>query len=124
VRQAVRAEVETDYDRLRALERAIFAFTDLTDIVGHASPVTEPFGGIDSDLAPAFVAALRGVAEAVRADAKSVEEQRAAAEDALGALQRELDKEGDVHPSEVPMSTAATVALRNVFAAACRAGGS
>jgi uncharacterized membrane protein YccC len=121
VRQAVRAEVETDYDRLRSLERAIFAFTDLTDIVGHASPVTEPFGGIDSDLAPAFVAALRRVAEAVRADADTVEDRRAAADDALDALQRELDKEGDVHPSEVPMSTAATVALRNVFAAACHA---
>jgi hypothetical protein len=36
----------------------------------------------------------------------------------LEALQTELDMEGRAHPSEVPMSTAAVVALRNVFTAA------
>jgi len=123
VRQAVRSELASDYDRLRALERALFALTDLTDIVGHASPITEPFGGIDPDLTAAFIEALRTVGDAVRSDpsdAPAAAETYDAADEALRALQRHLDKEGSVQPSEVPMSTAATVALRNVFAAACR----
>jgi len=122
VRSAVRAEVDSDYNRLRSLERALFALTDLTDILGHASPVTEPFGSIDDDLAPAFVEGLRRVAGAIRADPdpENADERESACRDAqraLEALQQHLDKEGTTHPSEVPLSTAATVALRNVFAA-------
>jgi len=122
--RAVRADlgstVDTHYERLRALERAIFAATDLTDILGHASPVIEPFGGIDADLAPAFAEALRRVARAVRADPEEEQERadaQQAAESAVAELQRRLDKEGSTHPSEVPISTAATVALRNVLTA-------
>jgi uncharacterized membrane protein YccC len=120
LRGDIRAEVESSYVQLRAFERATFAVTDLTDILGHASPVTEPFGGVDADLIPAFADAARRVASALRAapsDEQQVRQARGDAQDALAALERELDKEGSVHPSEVPMSTAAVVALRNVLTA-------
>lgn len=119
-------ELDSDYARLRSLERAIFALTDLTDILGHASPVTEPFGGVDQDLVPAFSEVLRRVADAIRpeddsdgAPAGSAEHDGMLrrAEESLVTLQQQLDKEGSAHPSEMPMSTAAVVALRNVLAA-------
>jgi hypothetical protein len=124
-RRNVLDEVDTDYHRLRSLERALFALTDLIDIVARASPVTEPFGGLDHDLVPAFSDALRRVADAVRpSNAGADDHEQAAgddvrdvAEQTLIELQRELDKQGTARPSEIPMSTAATVALRNVFAA-------
>lgn len=120
VRHDVRDRVDTHYEGLRALERATFAVTDLTDMLGHASPVTEPFGGVDPELIPAFVEALRRVAAAIRAAPGGPDEDpdaRRGAEEALIALQSQLDKEGSAQPSEVPLSTAAVVALRNVFAA-------
>jgi len=118
------AEVDSDYSRVRSLERAIFALTDLTDILGHASPVTERFGGVDKDLVPAFSEVLRRVADAIAPEQDGEHEHEheherrlRRAEEALVTLQRQLDKEGTVHPSEVPMSTTAVVALRNVLAA-------
>jgi uncharacterized membrane protein YccC len=121
VLHGLRAEVDSDYTRLRALERAIFALTDATDILGHASPVTESFGAVDDDLVPAFADVLRRVAEAVAPDqdgeADGKDARTGRAEDALAALQTRLDKQGRAHPSEVPMSTAAAVAIRNVLVA-------
>jgi uncharacterized membrane protein YccC len=125
VGRGVSAEVDTHYRRLRALERATFALTDVTDILGNASPVTEPLGRVDAELTPAFVAALRGVAAAIRADPSSGDERDDAvrrAEQALSVLQTGLDKEGSAHPSEMPLSTAAVVALRNAFLASTAAG--
>ncbi|GAA4155872.1 hypothetical protein GCM10022286_05470 [Gryllotalpicola daejeonensis] len=121
LRGDVSTAVDTYYEQLRAFERATFAVTDLTDILGHASPVTEPFGGVDAELIPAFAEAARRVADALRTEPRNEEDHAAArreAKTAIENLQRELDKEGEAHPSEVPMSTAAVVALRNVLVAA------
>jgi uncharacterized membrane protein YccC len=125
LRPTVRSRLGSHYGRLRALERAVFAVTDLTDIVGQASPVTEPLGGIDAELSPDFSAAVRSVAAATRAAAEGgdLAAAREQAEAAVAGLERRLDKEGNAHPSEVPASTAAAVALRNVVTALLAASG-
>jgi uncharacterized membrane protein YccC len=125
LRGSVRRTLGSHYERMRALERAVFAVTDLTDIVGQASPMTEPLGGVDAELAPAFAGALRSIAGAVRggADGDDPAATREQAEAALTDLEHRLDKEGNAHPSEVPASTAAAVALRNIVTALLGASG-
>lgn len=110
-----RARLSTDGARFRALERAAWYTTDLTELVARSGPVADSVGRPDPTFAEPLAAALRQVACVVRGDCAEGEGDRA-----LADLERALDA-SRADPSHVAVTASAIVALRGVLESERRA---
>ncbi|WP_058725396.1 FUSC family protein [Curtobacterium luteum] len=110
-----RARLQSDGARFRAVERAAWYTTDLTELVARSGPVADNIGRPDSAFAEPFAAALRQVACVVRGDCPAEE-----GDEALAVLERALDASRS-NPSRVTVTASAIVALRGVIESEKRA---
>jgi len=110
-----RARLATDGARFRALERAAWYTTDLTELVARSGPVADNIGRPDPSFAEPLAAALRQVACVVRGDCAED-----AGDEALATLERALDASRE-NPSSVAVTASAIVALRGILESEKRA---
>jgi len=110
-----RARLATDGARFRALERAAWYTTDLTELVARSGPVADNIGRPDPSFAGPLAAALRQVACVVRGECPEDE-----GDQALEDLERALDASRS-NPSHVAVTASAIVALRGVLESEKRA---
>lgn len=112
-----RARLQSDGARFRALERATWYTTDLTELVARSGPVADAIGRPDPAFAEPFAAALRRVACVVRGDCPAED-----GDEALATLEQALDASRS-NPSRVTATASAIVALRGVIESEKRATG-
>ncbi|MFJ4219819.1 aromatic acid exporter family protein [Curtobacterium luteum] len=110
-----RARLQSDGARFRAVERAAWYTTDLTELVARSGPVADNVGRPDPAFAEPFAAALRQVACVVRGDCPAEE-----GDEALATLEEALDASRS-NPSQVTVTASAIVALRGVIESEKRA---
>lgn len=110
-----RARLATDGARFRALERAAWYTTDLTELVASSGPVADSLGRPDPAFAGPFAAALRQVACVVRGECPEDEGDRA-----IARLEEALDASRS-NPSHVTVTSSAIIALRGVLESEKRA---
>lgn len=112
-----RRRLAAEAARFRALDRATWYTTDLTEIVARSGPVSDTLGRPDPALQRPLADALRRVACVVRGECPEDE-----AVQAIGDLERAMDEHGS-GPSGVSVTAAATVALRGIVESERRASG-
>jgi len=110
-----RARLATDGARFRALERAAWYTTDLTELVASSGPVADNIGRPDRAFAEPLAAAMREVACVVRGDCP--EEQ---GDEAIETLEQALDASRS-NPSHVAVTSSAVVAMRGILESEKRA---
>lgn len=111
-----RQRLRADGARFRALERATWYTTDLTEIVARSGPVSDQLGRPD----PAFAGRLAAVVETVACVVRG-ECDEAEAEESVRALESGLDAADDPRPSRVSLTSASLVALRGIIESERRA---
>jgi uncharacterized membrane protein YgaE (UPF0421/DUF939 family) len=104
-----------DAARFRALERAVWYTTDLTELVARSGPVADREGRPDRAFAEPLASAFRQVACVIRGDCETDE-----ADDALRDLDDAIDAPG-MQPSSVKVTASALVGLRGVVESERRA---
>jgi uncharacterized membrane protein YgaE (UPF0421/DUF939 family) len=109
-----RKRLDAEAERFRALERATWYTTDLTEIVARSGPVSDSLGRPAPELAEPLAAALEQVACVIRGDCPEDEGDRA-----VSRLERAMDEQGGA--SDVTVTAAATVALRGIVESERRA---
>ncbi|MDM7884522.1 MULTISPECIES: FUSC family protein [Curtobacterium] len=110
-----RARLATDGARFRALERAAWYTTDLTELVARSGPVADNIGRPDPTFAEPMAGALRQVACVVRGDCPEDE-----GDEAIARLEEALDASRS-NPSHVTVTASAIVALRGILESEKRA---
>ncbi len=110
-----RARLATDGARFRALERAAWYTTDLTELVARSGPVADKIGRPDPAFAEPIAAALRQVACVVRGECPDDE-----GDEAIEQLGEALDA-SRANPSAVAVTSSAIVALRGILESERRA---
>ncbi|WP_156364299.1 FUSC family protein [Curtobacterium sp. Leaf261] len=119
IRGRNRRRLVADAARFRALERAAWYTTDLTEIVGRSGPVSGQFGQVSPQYADRLAAAVRAVAAVVRGDGADALDHEAV--QAIGVVESAMDAGDRNRPSEVTLTSAATVALRGIVESERRA---
>jgi uncharacterized membrane protein YgaE (UPF0421/DUF939 family) len=112
-----RKRLTADGARFRALERAVWYVTDLTEIVARSGPVSDTLGRPDPAFAERLASAAERVAALTRGDAQETD-----ADAAILALEEAVDAEDDRRHSGVVLTVAAAVALRGVVESERRVG--
>lgn len=118
-------KVDEEYQRLRALERVLFVFRDLTDVLGGFEPVDGdlPSQHESPEGAPAreeLALAIENVAALIASDmfGEHTPAQLESAESSLASLDGALDRHAGGRPSTVAGQVAAAVCLRRMVDAA------
>jgi uncharacterized membrane protein YgaE (UPF0421/DUF939 family) len=119
IRGRNRRRLIADAARFRALERAAWYTTDLTEIVGQSGPVSGQLGRIGAPFADRLAAAVRCVAAVVRGDGSAELDDEAVA--AIRVVESAMDDGNRNRPSEVTLTSASTVALRGIVESERRA---
>lgn len=121
IRGRNRRRLVADAARFRALERVAWYTTDLTEIVGTSGPVSEQLGWVGPQYAERLAVAVCAVAEVVRGDGADALDEEAVR--AIRAVESAMDDGNRNRPSEVTLTSAATVALRGIIESERRATG-
>jgi hypothetical protein len=121
IRGRNRRRLVEDAARFRALERVAWYTSDLTEIVGTSGPVSEQLGWVGPQYAERLAVAVCAVAEVVRGDGADALDEEAV--QAIRAVESAMDAGDRNRPSEVTLTSAATVALRGIIESERRATG-
>ncbi|MFZ7087379.1 FUSC family protein [Curtobacterium sp. RRHDQ10] len=125
IRGRNRRRLLADAARFRALERAAWYTTDLTEIVGRSGPASGQLGRIGAAFADRLAAAIRAVARVVQGDGSAELDDEAVA--AIRVVESAMDGGGASdgmdgnRPSDVTLTSASTVALWGIVESERRA---
>ncbi|MFZ6991644.1 FUSC family protein [Curtobacterium sp. RRHDQ66] len=110
-----RARLQQDGARFRALERAAWYTTDLTELVARSGPVSDGLGRPDPAFAEPLAKAFRELACMIRGECPE-----SAGDEAIAEVERALDASKE-DPSHVAVTSAALVSLRGIVESERRA---